>query len=540
MSAAVTAKSNSAPLTTTGADSETPNKYMVSLAVIFGVLMSAIDTSVVNVAMPEIQGNVGATQQEITWISTGYMISVVILMPLTNWLSLRFGRKNVYLGSLVLFTLASLMCGVSHSLGELILWRVVQGFGAGTLQPLAQAIFREAFPPEEQGVAMGIFGFVVLFGPAIGPTLGGYITDNFSWPWIFFINLPIGVIGLFVAMKYLYDPPYMRGGNHSKIDGVGIGLLAVGLASMQTVLEQGQTEDWFASRAIVAGTVIAAVTLIAFVYWEWNHEAPAVDLKILKDPTFASGTVIGGILGVGLFASLFLLPQYMQTLLGYTAMQSGLALMPRSLAMMLMMPVAGSLYNKLGARTMIGSGLVLTVYAQYVMAHFTLQTSAQEILVPQVIQGIGFGLVFVALSTVALSNIPRSKMTSAAGLNNLIRQLGGSFGTSIVVTILTRQTDLSRSALVSNLQATNPEFLARLHGLVGLFRQHGYGPGDAQSAALKMLNGLLSRQTSMLGYEYIFVWIGLLFVACLPLVFFLKTPPKKDSAPPAEAAVIEA
>ncbi|HEY3331225.1 MAG TPA: DHA2 family efflux MFS transporter permease subunit [Capsulimonadaceae bacterium] len=520
-------------------DEEHPNKYLISMAVIFGVLMSAIDTSVVNVALPEIQGNVGATQQEITWISTGYMISVVILMPLTNWLSLRFGRKNVYIGSLVLFTLSSLLCGISHSLTELIIWRVVQGMGAGTLQPLAQAIFREAFPPEEQGIAMGIFGFVVLFGPAIGPTLGGYITDNFSWPWIFFINLPIGIIGLAVAMRYLYDPPYMRGGQSGKIDAVGIGLLAVGLASLQVVLEQGQTEDWFNSPAIIAGSILAAITLIVFVFYEWNHEDPAVDLKVLKDPTFASGTIIGGILGVGLFASLFLLPQYMQILLRFTATQSGLTLMPRSLTMMIMMPIAGALYNRLGAKTMIGSGLVLCVYSQYLMAMFTLQTSTSEILIPQVIQGVGFGLVFVALSTVALANIPRAKMTSAAGLNNLIRQLGGSFGTSVVVTVLTRQNDVARANLVANLQPTNQAFQERVAGIQHMFSMHGYGPGAAHEAALRLLNGQLVRQTEMLGYEYIFMGIGLLFVACLPLVFILKQPKKMEPTAAGESAVVE-
>jgi DHA2 family multidrug resistance protein len=233
--------------TATQAAAGAENKWLVSLAVIFGVLMSAIDTSVVNVALPDIQGNVGATQQEITWISTGYLISVVILMPLTAWLSMRFGRKRVYLTSLVIFVAASFMCGISRSLVELVLWRVIQGMGAGTLQPLAQAIFREAFPPQEQGMAMGLFGFVVLFGPAIGPTLGGYITDNFNWPWIFFINLPIGVIGFLVAMRYLHDPNYERGVEHSPVDFYGIGFLTVGLAALQTVLEQGQEDDWFSS-----------------------------------------------------------------------------------------------------------------------------------------------------------------------------------------------------------------------------------------------------------------------------------------------------
>ncbi|MDR3709921.1 MAG: DHA2 family efflux MFS transporter permease subunit [Capsulimonadaceae bacterium] len=519
-------------------DEEHPNKYVVSMAVIFGVLMSAIDTSVVNVALPQIQGNVGATQQEVTWISTGYMISVVILMPLTNWLSVRFGRKNVYLTSLAVFVFSSLMCGMSHTLSELIFWRVIQGFGAGTLQPLAQAIFREAFPPEEQGVAMGIFGFVVLFGPAIGPTLGGYITDNYSWPWIFFINLPIGVIGFLVAARYLYDPPYMKGGQRRKVDAVGIGLLAIGLASMQTVLEQGQTEDWFNSNAIIAGTVVSIVTLIAFLWWEMRIDDPAVDLRVLKDPTFFSGTIIGGILGLGLFASLFLLPQYMQTLLGFTATQSGLSLMPRSLVMMLAMPVAGALYNRLGPKVMIGAGLLLTIYSQYQMAQFTLETGAQDILWPQILQGIGFGFVFVALSTVALANIAPARMTSATGLNNLIRQLGGSFGTTIVVTILTRQNDVARSSLVPDLQASNPAFLVRLRGIQGLFVHNGYGVQAAHDAALRLLNLLLVRQTFMLAYEYVFICIGVLFTICLPLIFVLHQP--KHAPIPSQHAAVEA
>lgn len=527
----------SAPADDEQGDEPHANKYLVSLAVIFGVLMSAIDTSVVNVALPEIQGNVGATQQEVTWISTGYMISVVILMPLTNWLSVRFGRKRVYLTSLLIFVFSSLMCGLSHSLFQLVFWRVIQGFGAGTLQPLAQAIFREAFPPKEQGIAMGIFGFVVLFGPAVGPTVGGYITDNYNWPWIFFINLPIGVIGLLVAMRYLYDPPYMRGGAKTKIDGVGISLLAVGLASMQTVLEQGETEDWFNSDAIVAGTIVAIVTLVAFVIWEWRAENPAVDLKVLKDPTFTSGTVIGGMLGVGLFASLFLLPQYMQTLLQFTATQSGLALMPRSLVMMAIMPIAGSFYNRLGPKVLIGTGLCLTIYSQFVMAHFTLDTGSEDILIPQLMQGIGFALVFVALSTVALSNIPRAKMTSAAGLNNLIRQLGGSFGTSIVVTVLTRQNDVARANLVPNLQSTNPAFRQMLGGLQMSFAHSGYSLATARDMALGMMNGLLMRQTAMIAYEFIFVLIGLLFVFCLPLIAFLKS---GHAQPSSEHAAVEA
>lgn len=506
------------------------NKWLVSLAVIFGVLMSAIDTSVVNVALPNIQGNIGATQQEVTWISTGYMISVVILMPLTHWLSVRFGRKRVYLTSLVLFVAASFLCGVSHSLVELILWRIVQGMGAGTLQPLAQAIFREAFPPQEQGMAMGLFGFVVLFGPAIGPTLGGYITDNLSWPWIFFINLPIGVIGFLVAMRYLHDPSYEHGRQHPPVDFIGIALLSVGLATMQTVLEQGQEADWFSSPLICWLSLIAAVTVVGFVWWELTHDKPAVDLRVLKNATFASGTVIGGILGIGLFASLFLLPQFMQTLLGFTATQSGLSLMPRSLAMMVMMPVGGLLYNRLGPKIMIGTGLAMTAYTQWIMGHFTLQTSAQDILMPQVVQGVGFALVFVSLSTVALSSIPREMMTSATGLNNLIRQLGGSFGTAYVVVVLTRHMEQARADLITYANPAGTAFLERLQGLTGLFRQRGLGPVEAHQAALQSMDGLIRRQAAMLAYDYIFLGIGLLFIVCIFLVPLLRAPKVPISA----------
>ena len=497
------------------------NKWAVSVAVIFGVLMAAIDTSVVNVALPQIQGNLGATQQEITWISTAYMISVVILMPLTNFLSIRFGRKRVYLVSLTLFTGSSIMCGTSRSLEELIFWRAIQGCGAGTLQPMAQAMFREAFPRKEQGLAMGLFGFVVLAGPAIGPALGGYITDNFNWPWIFFINVPIGIIGFLVAMRVLVDPPYMHGSTKANIDGAGIILLAVGLAALQTLLEQGQTDDWFSSRFICWTTAISVCTLVGFVWWELTSDQPAVDLRILKDIQFTAGTIVGGVLGIGLFASLFLLPQFMQTLLGFTATQSGLSLMPRSLAMMIMMPIAGLAYNRIGPRIMIASGLFIAAYTQWLLSRFTVEVAAQDLLIPLIVQGLGFAMVFVSLNTAALSNIDRKKMTSATGLNNLIRQLGGSIGIAVVVTQLTQHSDMARADLVNNAQASNPLYFQQLHAIAGAFVANGDSLSTALAAAPQVMNELIERQAICIAYDYIFFWIGLLFAACIPLVLFL-------------------
>jgi DHA2 family multidrug resistance protein len=506
------------------------SKWTISLAVMFGVLMSAIDSSVVNVALPNIQGNLGATQQEITWISTGYMISVVILMPLTNWLSQRFGRKNIYLTSLVIFTASSVMCGTSRTLNDLIFWRVIQGVGAGTLQPLAQAILREAFPPAEQALAMGFFGFVVLFGPAIGPTIGGYITDNIAWPWIFFINLPIGIIGFLFAVRYLHDPNYAKGGSKTAIDGWGICFLAIALSTMQTVLEQGQEDDWFQSPFIITLSVISAIGTVAFIWRELTTDDPAVDLRVLKNRSFSAGCGIGCVLGVGLFASLFLLPQYMQDLLGYTATQSGLALMPRSLTMMVMMLVSGWLYPKLGARAMIVVGLTLTIYAQWVIGHFTLETTQTQFLIPQVIQGVGFGMIFVSLSTVALREIERPKMTSATGLYNLIRQLGGSFGTAAVVSLLTNKIQSARADLVQNTAPSNSVFEQNLHGLAGMFAGEGYSLTTARQMALKAIDGIISQQSAIIGYEFVFYAIGVMFVLCIPLVFMLSKGPAKVGA----------
>jgi DHA2 family multidrug resistance protein len=498
------------------------NKWLVAIAVIFGVLMSTIDSSVVNVALPNIQGNLGATQQEVTWISTGYMISVVILMPLTNWLSRRFGRKNIYITSLIIFTLSSMACGSARTLPELVAWRIVQGMGAGCLQPIAQSIILEAFPPAERGMANGLFGFVVLFGPAIGPTLGGYITDNISWPWIFYVNLPIGIAGVLFASRYLWDPPYMRGDTSMKVDGVGIGLLALGLASFQTVLEQGQTEDWFNSGMIVFGTVVTVVALCAFVWWELHSDNPAVDLRVLKDPTYAAGTFVGAVIMAGLFSSIFLLPQYMQTLLGLTATQSGIAMMPRSLVMIVAMPLLGVFYNKIGPKFLLFAGMILAVVSVFAMTTFTLQSSTTDVILPQLFQGLAFAMTFISLTTVTLMHVPRTKMTSASGLNNLVRQLGGSFGMTIFVTILTRHIDKARSALIPNFTVTSHAFAQRLGAYTGFFHLHGYSFSAARTAGLLAINGIATRQAVMLSYEYVFACISVLFVICIPLLFFLN------------------
>ncbi len=506
------------------------NPWLVTIAVTVGTLMGALDTSIVNVALPYIRANLGVTITEVTWISTGYIIALVIIMPLTAWLGLTFGRKRVYMTCLAVFTLASFFCGSARSLMSLLIFRVIQGAGAGALQPTEQAILRETFPAEKQALAMSLYGLAVMIGPAIGPTLGGWITDNYNWPWIFYINIPIGIGGLWMVNRFVHDPPYFKAQRGSAgVDAIGIALLSVGLASLQTVLEEGEINDWFNSNLILLLTFVAVFALVGFIWWELRCPKPAVDLSVLKNASFATGTFIGGILGVSLYASLFLLPLFMQELLQYPAMKSGLVLMPRSLVMVFLMPVAGLLYNRVGPRLMIFAGLAIAGTAPIMMSHFTLQSAGPYLFWPQVVQGLGFVMIFVALSTAALSGIDRPRMTSATGLYNLVRQLGGSFGTAIFATMLARGQQTNHAILSSHLNPYNPVYSERFDAIRQGFVARGVNPWDADQKALKALDGIVSQQAAALSFERAFFIIGALFFMCLPLVFFLKGRPHKEA-----------
>jgi DHA2 family multidrug resistance protein len=484
--------------------------------------MAAIDSSVVNVALPHIQTTYGVTTQEVTWVTTSYLIAVVIIMPLTAWLGTVIGRKRMYLLAVTIFTLSSVACGFSRTLVQLIAFRVLQGLGAGALQPVAQAIMRETYPVEEQGVAMGLYGMVVLLGPAVGPTIGGWLTDNLSWPWIFFVNIPVGVVAMMMAGRYIADPEYMRARGLQRVDAIGILLLAVGLASLQTLLEEGEAVGWFASSNIVTLTIVAVAALIIFVIWELSSPAPAVDLRILKNLSFAAGTAIGGILGLTLFGSLILLPFFLQNLLHYSATQSGLTLIPRSLTMVLLMPIAGMLYNRLGVYVMLPFGLLTGCGAAFLMARLTLESGSLQILLPQVIQGIGFAFVFVSLSTTALSTIPRAKMQYATGLYNLVRQLGGSLGTAIVVALLDHRLTAASARLAGYASVYNPTFVQRWQALRAGLMAKGVDASTAGQQALALLSNAMHRQASVIAFNYVFALIGILSLACLPLVLLLR------------------
>ncbi len=500
---------------------ENPEKWLIALTVIMGTIMSALDTSIVNVALPYMRGYLGASIEEIAWVATGYILSSVIVMPIVAMLSARFGRKRVYGASILLFTVSSMLCGMSWSLSSLVVFRIIQGIGGGALIPVSQAILRESFPPEEQGLAMGVYGFGVVLGPAIGPTLGGWLTDNYSWPWIFYINVPIGIINIVLVQRYLYDPPYLKR-EKGKIDFSGLFFLIAGLGALQLMLEKGEQKDWFASDYIVYLLVIAAAGIFLFVIRELTAKKPAVDLRVLKDLNFTSGTVLGGLLGIGLYGSLFLLPLFLQQLLGYPAFDSGLILMPRSLAMALAMPLGGRFYNRLGPRVLIGFGLVLTAFSFQQLARMSLDVGFWDIFIPQFLQGIGFGFIFVALSTAALSTIKKEEMTAATGLYNVIRQVFGSIGIAITATELTRNETVYRKLFLHDLSFLNPVMDHRVSALASAFIQKGADPVTAHEEALRFLDGQLARQTGMLAYDHVFALVSYIFIISLPLIFFLR------------------
>jgi DHA2 family multidrug resistance protein len=505
------------------------NKWVVTASIAFGSLMAAIDASIVNVALPQIRGTVGATIEEITWVSTSYIIATVLVMPLTGFLGAFFGQKRIYVASLVLFVIGSALCGVARTLPMLVAYRALQGFGAGALQPTQQAILRQTFPPQEQGMAMAMFSLVIMVGPAVGPTLGGWLVDNYSWPWIFYINLPIGIIGTLMTMKFVHEPDDVLRVNRQRaqvmrknLDIAGIVLMCIGVSTLQYVLEEGQRDDWFDSPVITGLAFVAGVSLVAFVIRELTATAPVVNLRLFKDKTFTSGTIIGGVMYAMLMGSLFLLPVFMQELLGFDATQSGITLMPRTVAMMLVTPLIGRLYNRVPPAVTVGLGALFFVIGSYYLSHITLLSGSGDIMFPLVITGVGFACLFIPLATAALTFIPRPQLADAAGLNSFIRQIGGSFGLTIFATQLSNFAKRATAAVSWNVSDLRPDVVAYLNQMAAGLQAHGLAAGDARQAALRALAGKAAMQGSVLAFEKTFLLQGVAFLVVLPLLFFLR------------------
>ncbi len=504
-------------------DEGAPHKWLVAGTVLIGTVMAVLDSSIVNVALPSMTGTLGVTVEEITWVVTGYILAQVIVMPITALLSERYGRKNFYLFSVGLFTISSMACGAARTLPLMVVFRVLQGVGGGVIMTVAQAILRETFPAEEQGMAMGIYGMGVVVAPAIGPTLGGWLTDTYSWPWVFFINVPIGVLNVIMITRVIQDPSYLER-HKGSIDWGGLALLATGLGALQLMLEQGERNDWFSSDFIVTLAGVAVVGMIWFVVHELRTGRPAVNLRILKNSSFASATAIGGVLGMGLYGSLFLLPLFLQNLLGYPAMLSGEALMPRSLAMAVIMPLGGRVYNRIGPRILVGAGLVVSAFSFLELSHLTPDMGFWDIFWPQVWQGVGFALIFVALSTAALATIPRKQMTQATGLYNVVRQVFGSVGIAVAATELARSTRRYHAILGEHITAYGATSQSQLQAMIGGMMARGADAVTARVEAMKLMDARVLRQAAVLAYNHVFALVTFLFALAIPLVILLRSP----------------
>jgi DHA2 family multidrug resistance protein len=499
------------------------------MTVMLATFMEVLDTSVANVALPHIAGSLSATPEEATWVLTSYLVANAIILPMGAWFSMLLGRKRFYMICVGVFTVSSLLCGMAPSLGLLVLFRILQGLGGGALQPVSQAILVESFPREKQGMAMAVYGMGVVVAPVIGPTLGGWITDNFSWGWIFFINLPVGILSLVLTSSLVHDPPYLvrkSFGNGFKVDYMGFGLLALGLGSLEIVLDEGQRNDWFSSNYIVTFAILTAVCLIGVVLWELRQKQPVIDFHVLKERNFALATLSMLVLGFVLYGSTALLPLFLQTLLGYTAMLSGLVLSPGGIVICVAMPVVGLLLRKYQARWLVIFGVAVSALGLMAMSRFTLQLDFATAVRGRIVQSFGLAFLFVPISTVAFMKIPRERMNYATGLYNLARNIGGSSGIAATTTMLARRAQFHQSVLVSHLTPYDPAYRDFLGKTTAALQSHGSSATDAAAQAQGLMYGTLQKQSSMLAFADAFWVMGALFLVIIPLMFLIrKTPP---------------
>jgi DHA2 family multidrug resistance protein len=498
------------------------NPWIVTIAVMLATFMEILDTTVVNVSIPHMAGNLGATVEEGTWVVTSYLVSNAIILPMAGWLANRFGRRRILLTCVGGFTLTSLLCGMATSLDWLIVFRVLQGLTGGGLQPLAQAVLLETFPPKRHGTAMAAFGLGIILAPILGPTLGGWITDNYTWRWIFYLNLPVGAFSMVMISAFVRDPHYIGKHKTGGVDLWGIGFLALGFGMLQVILDTGQRKDWFGSNQIRVWTALCVFGLVAMVIRELKAQHPIVDLRVLKDITFSAGTFLMTMLGFVLYASLMLLPIFVQTMLGYPALQAGLALSPRGLGSLLMMPVVGVLTNRYDPRKLLGVGLLVGAWTMFSLSHLNLNAGYWDIFWPQVIQGGAMAFLFIPLMATSMSGIAKEKMGNATSNYNLMRNIGGSFGIAAMTTFLARRNQVHQDQLASHVSAYDPHTRNLLHGLQSWFQVHGFNSVDASQKALAAIYGMVRQQAAMLSFVEAFWVMGVIFLGMLPLLFLLR------------------
>jgi len=501
------------------------NPWLIAVVVALAAFMEVLDTSIANVALPYMAGNLGASNDQSTWVLTSYLVSNAIILPMTGWLAGAFGRKRFFMSCLAMFTVSSLLCGLAPSLGLLLLFRVLQGAGGGGLQPMAQAILADTFPPEKRGLAFAAYGITAIMAPTIGPTLGGWITFNYSWRWIFFINLPVGIIAWLLVRRFVEDPPYLQRmkGAGVKLDYVGIALLIFGVGALQILLDKGQEDDWFGSRFITTLVIISVVSLISLVVWEWFEKTPIIDVHMFKNFNFASASLMLFMLGVMLFSSLVLMPQYLQTILGYTSELAGFALSAGGLVLLIETPITGQLTTKVQARRLIAFGwLALSLAMFYSTQRIDLQMSFSAATWLRVAQVVGLGFLFVPITLVAYVGVPSEKNNSVAGIANFMRNMGSSVGTSLVTTVIARRAQFHQLRLVEKARVDNPNFANVARGLSRHFANGGLGKHEAMATAYARIYQSLQRQAASLAYidtfKILAVAAGIMFF----LSFLLK------------------
>jgi MFS transporter, DHA2 family, multidrug resistance protein len=510
-------------------------RWLILLGLITAAIMEVLDTTIINVALPQMAGNLGATQEEIGWVSTGYILSNVVFLPMTAFFAERFGRQRYLTFSIILFIVSSFFCGTSNSLIELVFWRVLQGAGGAALLSTAQATIRQIFPLEQQGMVQAIFLLGIIVAPTLGPTLGGWITDNYQWHWCFFINIPIGVASTFLVSTFLKDPPGSTR-QARPVDWVGISLLAVGLAALQYVLEEGNSEDWFESAMIVRLAVVATVSLIGMLWWELTprNQHPVVNFRVLHNRDLACSIFLFVALGFALYGGTFIFPLFTQSILRFTPTETGLALLPGGLATASSALLCGTLLNgprpKADARVLIGIGVCLLLWAMWDLGHLSVDAGEADVRWALLIRGAGLGMLFTPINNVAYASLKPSEAQQAAGLINLSRQLGGSFGIALLASFVTTHTQIHRADLVSNVYAGNALVEQRVQAFAANLLAHGYSPDAARRGALAILDQQVTRQSAMLSYNDAWILLLLTFLIVSPAILLLRRPKGRSAA----------
>jgi MFS transporter, DHA2 family, multidrug resistance protein len=502
------------------------NRWIVSLSVVFATFMEVLDTTVVNVSLPHIAGSMSSTVEEGTWTLTSYLVANAIILPMTGWLARQFGRKRLLLAAITGFTAASFACGLAPNLASLIIFRVIQGAAGGTMQPLSQSIMLEAFPPEERGKAMAAWAICIVTAPILGPVVGGWLTDTYSWRWVFYINIPIGIISFVMAKLFVFDPAYLKKKSEG-IDYWGISMLALGMAALQIMLDKGQQEDWFSSDFITVLAVIAVTCLLVFIVYELFAKNPIIDLRVFRDRSYSIGVLMMTTVGFVLYGSLVLLPIILQTLLGYPSLQAGIAMAPRGFGSLLITPIVGLTINRVGARNYLFAGIVICAFTLFWFGQLNLNAGYWDFFWPQFIQGFAMSCLFVPMTTIAMNAIPREEMGNATSIFNLMRNIGGSIGIATAATLLERNRQIHTNIMGSHITPYALQTQQTLNQLSSALTANGSDPVTAAQRAQGMLFGTVQRHATMLSFIDVVRLFGGIFILLIPLIWLAKPPRTK-------------